>query len=321
MASDEAALAGRTPEGWSTEAERRYADAQARLAEHCGVDVASRTVDTESAGRIHFLEAGDPDGEPVVFLHGVSTTAATWLPMLSALADDYRLVVPDRPGRGLSNSAKYTNKHLRSFMTAYLADLFDELGLDSPHVVGNSLGGQQAFLLALDHQRVDRLCLVGAPGGVSKEFSALWKLMTVRGVNRVLYWLNSLGDAEENARESTAELLVADDSAVPEPFYDVLAAASGMDAQQWSLRSLQTAQGSFGRMHDLFDLTDELPGIERPTCFVWGTEDSFWKPEVGRPVADSMPDAAFHELDGYGHMPWLDPGDETEERVRAFLDG
>jgi len=321
MVSDEAARSGHAPEDWDTDAERRYADAQARLAEHCGADAASRTVDTDAAGRIHYLEAGDPDGDPVVLLHGVSTTAATWLPMLPALADDYRLVVPDRPGRGLSAPARYTDKHLRSFMTAYLADLCAELGLDSPHVVGNSLGGQQAFLLALDHDRVDRLCLVGAPGGVSKEFSTLWKLMTVRGVNRALYWLNSLGDAEENARESTAELLVADDSAVPEPFYDVLAAASGMDAQQRSLRSLQTAQGSLGRMHDLFDLTDELPGIERPTCFVWGTEDSFWNPDVGRPVAESMPNAEFHELDGYGHMPWLDPGDETERLVREFLDG
>jgi pimeloyl-ACP methyl ester carboxylesterase len=319
MSSDTAGgVGGRQPEDWETEPEQRYADAQATLAEHCGVTAESHTTETD-AGTIHYLTTGDPDGDPVVLLHGVSTTAATWLPMVPALTDDHWVVIPDRPGRGLSAPAKYTDKHLRSFMTAYLGDLFDDLGLDRPHVVGNSLGGQQAFLLALDHDRVDRLALVGAPGGVSTEFSLLWKLMTVRGVNRVLYWLNSLGDPAENARDSTAELLVADDSAVPEPFYDVLAAASQMPDRQRSLRSLQTAQGSLGRMHDLFDLTDELAAIDRPTCFVWGTEDSFWPPDVGRPVAESMPDAEFHELAGHGHMPWLDPGEETERLVSEFL--
>ena len=309
------------PADWDDESERAYARAQAALADHCGVDAESRTVDTTSAGTVHYLEAGDPDGEPVVCLHGVSTTGATWLPLVPALADGYRVLLPDRPGRGLSDAPSYTGRPLRLFLTEYLVELCDALGLQRPHVVGNSLGGQQAFLLALDHDRVDRLCLAGAPGGVSKEFSPLWKLMTVRGVNRVLYWLNSLGDPGENARESTAELLVADDAAVPEPFYDVLAASSEMGARQRSLRSLQTAQGSFGRMHDTFDLTDELPGIERPTCFAWGTEDSFWPPEVGRPVADAMPDAEFHVLDGYGHMPWLEPGDEVGSLVRSFLDG
>jgi pimeloyl-ACP methyl ester carboxylesterase len=58
-------------------------------------------------------------------------------------------------------------------MVDYLLKVFDDLGLARPHVVGNSLGGQQAFLLAIDHNRVDRLCLVGSPGGVSTDFSLL----------------------------------------------------------------------------------------------------------------------------------------------------
>lgn len=310
------------PDDWGDERERAYARAQAALADHCGVTVESCTVATESAGTVHYLAAGDPDGEPVVCLHGVSTTAATWLPMVPALVDGgYRVLLPDRPGRGLSDAPSYAGRDLRLFLTDYLVELCDALGLECPHVVGNSLGGQQAFLLALDHDRVDRLCLVGAPGGVSTSFSPLFRLMTVRGVNRLLFWLNSLGDPVANARESTEQLLVGDASAVPEPFYDVLAASSQLPDRQRSLRSLQSAQGSFGRMHPIFDLTDELPGIERPTCFVWGTEDAFWRPEVGRPVADAMPDAEFHVLEGYGHVPYLDPGDEAERLTRTFLDG
>jgi len=241
--------------------------------------------------------------------------------MVPALADEYRLYIPDRPGRGLSGAPSYRNRPLREFVVSYLVELCEARGLDRPHVVGNSLGGQQAFLLALDHDRVDRLCLVGAPGGISTDFSLLWRLLTVRGVNRVLYWLLNRGDPVENAKQSAERLLVADDSAIPAVFYEVIAAGSRLPGRQASLRSLQSEQGSFGRMHSLFDLRDEIVGIDRPTGFVWGTEDSFFEPAVGRPVAEQMPDAEFHELPGHGHTPWLEPDEQATTTVRAFLDG
>jgi pimeloyl-ACP methyl ester carboxylesterase len=309
-----------SPEDWPTEPERRYARRQAALAEYYGVEFESRAVQTDAAGRVHYLVAGDPDGEPVVLLHGVSTTAATWLPMVPGL-DDYRLYIPDRPGRGLSAAPSYSGRDLRRFMVAYLLEMFDDLGLDRPHVVANSLGGQQAFLVAIDHDRIDRLCLVGAPGGVSKEFSLLWRLMTVKGVSRALYWLMSQGDPVETAEESAERFLVADTSAIPREFYELLAAGSRMPERQKSLRSLQNQQGSFGQMHSLFDIREEIVDIERPTAFVWGTEDSFWPPEVGRPVAERMPDAEFHELPDHGHMPWLEPDEEATPQTRSFLDG
>lgn len=205
-------------------------------------------------------------------------------------------------------------------MVGYLVDLFDELDLGRPHVVGNSLDGQQAFLLAIDHDRVDRLCLVGGPGGVSKEFSLLWRLLTVRGINHLLFWLMGRGDPIENAKESTQEFLVHDETAIPMAFYELLAAGQEMPERQRSLRSLTTEQGSFGRIHPLFDLRDEIVEIKRPTAFVWGSEDSFWPPEVGRPLADRMPDASFYELLDHGHMPWMEPGDKAETQVRLFLD-
>lgn len=310
-----------TPEDWPSRREQGYARRQAALADQYGVQFESRTFESDAAGRIHYLTAGDPDGDPVVLLHGVSTTAATWLPLVPTLTDEYRLYIPDRPGRGLSDAPSYRDRDLRHFMVSYLVELFDHLGLDRPHVVGNSLGGQQAFLLALDHDWVDRLCLVGAPAGVSKDFDLLWRLITVRGVNRLLFWLMGRGDPVENAKESARRVLVADDAAIPEAFYELVAASSALSDRQQSLRSLQLEQGSFGRMHSLFDLRDEIVGIDRPTAFVWGTEDSFWPPEVGQPVAEGMPDAQFHVLDNHGHMPWLEPEEEATGKIRAFLDG
>lgn len=310
-----------TPEDWPIEAEQHYADKQEKLATHYGLDVESRTIETDDAGRVHYLVTGDPDGDPVVLLHGVSVSAATWLPLAPALTDEYRVYIPDRPGRGLSAAPSYRNRDIRRFLVTYLVEFLDHLQLNRPHVVGNSLGGLQAFLLAIDNDRVDRLCLVGAPGGVSREFPLIWRLLTVRGVNRLLFWLMSRGDPIESSKESARQFLVVDDSAIPEAFHELQAAAQGLPKRQRSLRSLNTRVGSFGRLHPMYNIRDEIVGIERPTGFIWGTEDYFWPPEVGQSLADRMPDAEFHELDNHGHMPWMEPGDEVEKRVRSFLDG
>jgi pimeloyl-ACP methyl ester carboxylesterase len=311
----------RPPEDWPDESERRYATRQADLADHYHLDCESRTVDTDAAGRVHYLVAGEPDGEPVVLLHGITAPAATWVPMFPALADRYRLYVPDMPGEGLSAKPDYRGRDLRQWLVGYLLDLLDELGLDRPDVVGHSLGGGQALLLAIDHDRVDRLCLVGGPVGVSRQFPILVRLLTIRGVSRLLFRAMTYGDPVESARDWFRRFNVVDDAAIPTPFYRLYATRTEIPGLQSSLRSLMLQAGSFGRMIPLTDLRPEMAEIERPTAFVWGTEDYFWSPAVGRPIAERMPVAAFHELSEHGHTPWLEPSDETATRVRSFLDG
>ncbi|AHB66769.1 2-hydroxy-6-ketonona-2,4-dienedioic acid hydrolase [Haloarcula hispanica N601] len=309
-----------SPDDWSHPAERRYADAQARLVDHYDHSVESRVTETDAAGRVHYLVGGNQDGDPLLLLHGVGTPAATWLPLVPALTDEYRVYAPDRPGLGLSAAPSYRDRDLRSFLVAYLLELLDDLAIDRPHVAGNSHGGLQSLLLAIDHDRVDRLQLVGAPGGVSRDLPLLFRLLTVRGLNRVLLWLLSRGDPVENARQSMQRVNVVDAAAIPDVFYELLAAGQDLPGRPESQRSLATAQGSYGRVHPLFDIRDEIVGIDCPTQFVWGTEDAFYPPDVGRPVAEKMPDAEFHELPGHGHTPWLEPGDEVAGLVRGFFD-
>ena len=69
------------------------------------------------------------------------------------------------------------------------------------------------------------------------------------------------------------------------------------------------------------DLREEIVAIEQPTAFIWGAEDYYWPPDVGRRLADRMADAEFHALDDHGHGPWLEPGDEAATLVRTVLDG
>ncbi len=308
-----------SPGDWPTEAERQYARLQGELADVYGVDFDSVVTDVEGVGHIHYLTAGDPDGEPVLLLHGLSATAAMWLPMFDALTDEYYLVAPDRPGRGLSVAPSFDFETVRPDFTEYLVGVLDTLDVDRPHVVGNSLGGLQAFLLTIDHGHTDRLCLVGAPGGLTRDLPFTYRLLTVPGLNRVLSWLNNRGDPIENSKESVGQFVV-DDSEIPEVFYEMSVAASDLPGRAESFLSFASALGRRVRMHPVYDIRDEIVAIERPTSFIWGEEDWFMEPDFGRPVVNQMPDAKLHALDDHGHIPWLEPGDETERLLRAFLD-
>jgi pimeloyl-ACP methyl ester carboxylesterase len=78
-------------------------------------------------------------GEPLVLLHGLSHRRQGWYPVLDRLAEHREVILVDLPGHGESPDlgpgapGEVMRKELRL--------LFDELGLDRPHVAGNSLGG------------------------------------------------------------------------------------------------------------------------------------------------------------------------------------
>lgn len=309
---------GLIPADWPTAAEQRYADAQRRLADEYGVEMTSRVTDVAGVGNVHYLQAGTADGEPVVLLHGLAATGAMWIPMLDSLTDEYNVIIPDRPGRGLSVAPSFEFDQFRPDLTEYLDGLLDNLGIEQPHVVGNSLGGLQAFLLALDHDRAERLCLVGAPGGLSREFPRSFRLVTVPGLVRLLLYIQNRGDPMENSKESLSDYVM-DTSAVPEVFHEMSVAATQLPGRTESYISFVTAAGRRLQMHPAYDISDEVVTIDRPTSFIWGTEDWFFDPDAGRPIAEQMSSAEFHALEGYGHVPWLEPGDEVGRLVREFL--
>lgn len=307
------------PTEWNDDGRQDYARQQAALAETCGIESTANVVTVDGYGDVHYLTAGPSDGTPVVFLHGIGTPAATWLPLLPAVVDEYRLIVPDRPGIGLSAPVDYGEGTLRRRLVDYLPTLLDELDLSDVSVVGNSLGGLQAFLLAIDTEYVSKLALVGGPAGLTRSFPLAFRLLTVRGLDRVLERVTSTGDPIETARNQIERIGVVDASSIPESFYQVLAANTALEEQARSLRTLNRRAGSFGRMHPLYDISEEVRTLRIPTTFIWGEQDVFFDPSVGKPVAQELADARFHVLPEHGHMPWLEPSTAVASRLTAFL--
>lgn len=298
-------------------AERAFLDALEGYAATVDVDVASRTASVDG-DRVHYLEAGD--GPPLLCLHGLSTTAATWLPLFDALADEFRVVAPDRPGRGLSTPKPYGDVDFREYGVDYVTGLLDALDVDETAVLGNSLGGMQALHLQVDHpERVARTCLVGAPGGLSRQVPWTFRVTYAPKVGPWLF-RRSIADSLEDAREQWTLINLEDDGALPDALLEVELAGERVPGQTDSLVALNASAGTLrGGMHERFVVRDALEASDVPTRFVWGTEDFFWPPSVGRPVADAMPAGEMVVLDDHGHTPWLEPTTEARDAIVPFL--
>jgi 3-oxoadipate enol-lactonase len=76
-------------------------------------------------------------GEPLVLIHGLAASRKYWSPQ-HELASHYRLIVPDLPGHG---SNTFTHAISISSFARHVIEILDELGIESAHVCGHSLGG------------------------------------------------------------------------------------------------------------------------------------------------------------------------------------
>ena len=96
---------------------------------------------------MHVAEAGPPDGEPVLLLHGWPQHWYEWRGVVPHLSDRYRLLMPDLRGLGWTEVTKrgYEKENLARDQIA----LLDELGIDKVKLIGHDWGGYAGFLMCL----------------------------------------------------------------------------------------------------------------------------------------------------------------------------
>jgi pimeloyl-ACP methyl ester carboxylesterase len=110
-----------------------------------------------STTRLHVVRAGT--GDPIVFLHGMGTSSATWTQVMALLDDRFTVVAPDLLGHGASPLLDDPQEYTRDRTLADLDDIIDALDSSGdnakPVLVGHSLGGYLA--LAYAATRPDRV--------------------------------------------------------------------------------------------------------------------------------------------------------------------
>lgn len=285
-----------------------------------GFEGESRWV-ADRKGRSTYMIGRGEGSCPTVLIHGGLSQASEWALLAGQLPG--HVIIPDRPGCGLSYPIDYRNVDYRTAAAAWLLDLLDSIGVEQVDLVGNSMGGffSMAFALAYP-DRVRRLILPGAPAGFDKHiplFLRLWgnqitgPLMTRLGITVP-------PNAEALRKRVFATLLVAHPERVPLDVLKVVRAGmtSIPGAALTSYTILRTVTNLRGWRPRLM-MRDDMAHLPVPTLFLWGDADAFAPPSSGRDMAARMPDARIEVISDAGHLPYLDRPSAVADAIMNFF--
>lgn len=294
-----------------------YRRLQVKLFDNSKLAAQTRFLDLEGVpGSIHLFEAGH--GEPVVFLHGGAGIGAEHIPVVALLAKKFHVIVPDRPGHGLSDDFDYRGKDLRELNVAFVRSFLDALGIRRASLVGNSYGGFMALHFSLAHpERVARLIHLGfSPGLMGRRLPGMMRLMVTPVVGSLLG--ATVGrPSDKNTRMFFAKFIVAHVERMPGELVQLETLHSRRHAT--SIMSLFRAGIAIGGFRAKYVMRDELPNVRVATSFIWGERDAFMTAEEARAAAARVPDARFAIIPDAGHMPSTDQPEATASLIQAEL--
>lgn len=235
-------------------------------------------------------------GEPLVLIHGLTHRRQAWYPLLDHLTDHREVVLFDLPGHGESPDLVVRGGDVQATLREDLVAAMDALGLDRPHIAGNSLGGRVALEAAADG-------LVRSATTLSP--AAFWfnslDFVYIRGV---FSWLTAsarllspaipLLARSGTARHVMGAMVSARSENIPHAeFVDDL---RGMKRAIPAMRQIFPAAAIFDR-----PISNDIP-----VTVAWGEHDMILLPYQARIAARRMPHARHVALSGCGHVPMSD---------------
>lgn len=253
----------------------------------------------------HHREGG---GEPLVLIHGIGSRWQMWEPVMGRLSEHHDVIAVDLPGFGASPMPPLGTPAGIDSQITLVTEFLAQLGVERPHVAGNSMGGLLALEMAARGLVSSATALSPAGFASRAEMTygrvSLW--LTVRLARRTARYSETLF-ATAFGRKLGLSLFVARPErltgAEAAENTRALAGAPWFDATLPALRA--------------FEFSDDLE-IDVPVTVAWGAKDRLLLPRQARRAAHAIPRARVLLLDGCGHVPtWDDP----EQVARVLLDG
>lgn len=267
---------------------------------HAPVPVTESFVHVSPDGRPDFDLAYERrgSGEPVVLLHGIGHHWQAWEPVLSVLAASCEVIAIDLPGFGASPQLPDGVSYELGSVIPLLNDAFAALGLERPHVVGNSLGGLLALELALHGHARSVTAL--SPAGFWKGWERRYAYAVLMGMRAGAKGIPD-GVLRGMARSAVGR------AALTSTIY-ARPGRRSPEAVVAETRSMRAATGfaptlEVGRSPDvIFD--QDIPGL--PVTIGWGEKDRLLLRRQASRAKKAIPEARLVPLPGCGHVPMND---------------
>jgi pimeloyl-ACP methyl ester carboxylesterase len=248
-------------------------------------------------------------GEPLVLIHGIASRWQVWNPVLETLERQRDVIAVDLPGFGASPMVPHDQPAGIDTLTNSIETLLDQLGLDQPHVAGNSLGGWLSLELA-KRGRARSATALSPAGFWRNSFERSYALLSLRATVAAARLLRPVAAAlltPEAGRIAMLGQVFGHPTRVPtaDAVDSVLAAANGPGFSDTATVLARNPFGGGG-------------AINVPVTIAWGERDHLLLPRQAARAAQLIPQARSIWLYDCGHVPTYD---DPEQVGRVLLEG
>lgn len=247
-------------------------------------------------------------GPPLLLLHGVGHHWQGWRPVIELLEGEFDLIACDSPGFGQSPPLP---SGMQPTITSY-ADAFEwfmaELGLERPHVAGNSMGG--AIGLELARRRAVASVTALSPAGFWTPAERRFCILSLQAVGDVPKAIRPAVEAAARTRAGRVAL-----------FWQTFGYPTRMPAEEalatlrdaWAAPALADTLRAFASYS--FQHPEELRGV--PVTIAWGEHDRLLPYRTQAARARTLLPWAAHLRLGAGHVPYWDDPAAVAEAIRG----
>jgi 3-oxoadipate enol-lactonase len=251
---------------------------------------------------IDYLSAGSRDKPVLLMLHGIGGAAESFTPQMQAFSDDFNVIAWNMPGYG--GSAPLQPLSFETLAGA-LAELMDDIGSATAHIVGHSIGGMVAQQFVSGYpERVASLVLVAtsaAFGGRDGEFQKR-------------FIADRLGPLDRGATMKELATAIVDSLTGDNPDPDTI---------QLAYRTMSSVpEATYRANMELlvkFDLRKKLSDIRVPVLLVAGEKDTNAAPSIMEKMGGFIPGARFECIRDAGHLVNLEQPFAFNNVLRSFL--
>jgi len=254
---------------------------------------------TVSGITLHYALDGVKAGVPLVFLKSLGIDLRIWENLIPHFADQYALIRHDKRGHGLSDCppGPYTIRdHAND-----LAGLLEHLQVKQAIVVGISVGGMIALDYVLEHDQTVR---------------ALILCDTAAKIGTPEFWHQRITGIQENGLDGMAETILG------RWFAPAFSARHPAEYQgYYNMLTRTPVAGYIATCQAIADagLSDLVGTIKAKTLVLCGSEDLATPPELGRELADTLPDARFELIEKAAHHPCVEQPEAMAVKIDRFL--
>jgi len=244
-------------------------------------------------------------GEPLILVSGFAADHYPWNIVTHRFAKQFRVITFDN--RGIGQSSCPDQLYTIDMFTDDVVGLCNQLGIESAHFIGNSMGGMIVQNLAYKYPKLVKTATIS-----NSYAKANMRARLQAEVNLALLEQNA---PAEIAIKNVLPWLYSRDFLSNEEMYEGI-----MEAFKYNPHPI-TAQGYRGQLNALltFDATAWLDKITRPCFVIYADDDLFVMLDEANFLIKKIPNCASYCFQRIGHLPHIEQPEVFVAKVQDFI--